>query len=226
MASCQSLTSQLIKVSGDFLNRYQDFRKEAAKVFVDVILPGDNPKALDDLIEEAFDLQTDLLNSYGKVCGDSKWKLGAREIQVPTKKVTGSLIATERTFIVAPSPFDKVIVTIKKTDGKAGAEICVCAKWPNGDKFNEKVKSIQKGKDSAGEEARFVLFDMVEKFTTIHLVHEGFPTDKFEYTVEVEGEFNEEKMKELAEQESLSERFKKADSKELNNPVSSVKSIK
>jgi hypothetical protein len=31
MASCQSLTSQLIKVSGDFLDRYQDFRKAAPK---------------------------------------------------------------------------------------------------------------------------------------------------------------------------------------------------
>ncbi|GAA0878204.1 hypothetical protein GCM10009119_11720 [Algoriphagus jejuensis] len=202
MASCQSLTSSLIKVSGDFLDRYQDFRKEAAKVFVDVIIPGSgsSQKELNKLIDSALDLQTDLFKSYGVITGEGSGKIGARDLIIPTKKVTGTLIATERTFIVAPSPFDKVIVTIKKTDGKAGADICVCAKYATDkqEQFNKKEKSIQKGKDSDGDEARFVLADMAEKITTIHLVHKGFPTDKFEYTVQVEGEFSEEKMKELA----------------------------
>jgi len=60
-----------------------------------------------------------------------------------------------------------------------------------------KEKSIEKGKDTDGDEARFVLTDMQEKLTSIHLVHKGFPTDKFEYTVEVEGEFSKEAMEEL-----------------------------
>jgi hypothetical protein len=222
MASCQSLTSQLIKVSGDFLNRYQDFRKEAAKVFVDVILPGKNPKALDDLIDEAIDLQTALLTSYGKISNDSSFEIGARELLIPTKKVTGTLIATERTFIVAPSPFDKVIVTIKKTDGKAGADICVCAKYATGEKFNEKEKSIEKGKETEGDEVRIVMGDMAEKITTIHLVHKGFPTDKFAYTVEIEGEFNEEKMKDLASQKTGIEKIKEAEAKPISKPLSSA----
>jgi hypothetical protein len=200
MASCQSVTSSLIKVAGDYLDKYQDFRKEAAKVFVDTIIPGTgaSQEQLEKLIDGAIDLQTDLLKSYGKIAGGSGAQIGARDLVIPTKKVTGTLIVTERTFFVAPSPFDKVIVTIKKTDGKAGADICVCAKYASGEYFNKKEKSIDKGSDSDGDEARFVLADMAEKFTTIHLVHKGFPTDKFEYTVKVEGEFNEEKMKELA----------------------------
>ena len=199
MASCQSLTSQLIKVSGDFLNKYQDFRRDAAKVYVDTIIPGKSgsEKKLDKLIDEAFELQKDLLNVYGNLTGEGSGKIGARDLLIPTKKVTGTLIATERTFFIAPSPYDKVIVTIRKTDGKGGAEICVCAKYTSGEQFNKKVKSIEKGKDSVGEEARFVLADMAEKITSIHLDYQGFPTDTFAYTVEVEGEFSKEAMEEL-----------------------------
>jgi hypothetical protein len=90
-----------------------------------------------------------------------------------------------------------VIVTIRKTDGKAGADICVCAKYASGEQFNKKEKSIEKENDTDGDEARFVLANMEEKLTSIHLVHKGFPTDKFEYTVEVEGEFSKAAMEEL-----------------------------
>ena len=199
MASCQSLTSQLIKVSGDFLNKYQDFRRDAAKIFVNTIIPGKSgsEKELDKLIDAAFELQKDVLNAYGKLTGEGSGKIGARDLLIPTKKVTGTLYATERTFFAAPSPFDKVIVTIRKTDGKAGADICVCAKYTSGEQFNKKEKSIEKGKDTDGDEARFVLANMEEKLTSIHLVHTGFPTDKFEYTVEVEGEFSKAAMEEL-----------------------------
>lgn len=201
MASCQSITSKLIKVSGDFLDRYQEFRKDAAKVFVDTIIPGKSgsEKELNKLIDSAFDLQTDLLKSYGKLSGEGSGKIGARDLQIPTKKVTGTLIATERTFIVAPSPFDKVIVTVKKTDGKAGADICVCAKYATDkqEQFDKKEKTIDSGKCTDGDSVKFVFTDMAEKIITIHLVHKGFPTDKFEYYVSLEGEFDEVKMKSL-----------------------------
>ena len=199
-ASCQSLTSQLIKVSGDFLKKYQDFRQQAAEVFVDTIIPrkGDTQKALTSLVDKAFGLQNDLLNTYGKLTGEGSGKIGARDLLIPTKKVTGTLIATERTFFIAPSPYDKVMVTIKKTDGKAGADVCVCAKYTTGEQFNKKEKGIDKGKETTGTEIKFVLADMAEKITSIHLVHVGFPTDKFEYTVSVEGEFSEAAMQSLA----------------------------
>lgn len=198
-ASCQSLTSQLIKVSGDFLKKYQDFRTKAAQVYVSTIIPGkgDTQKALNGLIEDAFSLQNDLLNAYGKLTGEGSGKIGARDLLIPTKKVTGSLIATERTFIIAPSPFDKVIVTIKKTDGKAGADICACAKHGTGEYFDKKERAIDKGKETIGRDVTMVLENMVDKITTLHLVHTGFPTDKFEYTVSVEGEFSASAMQSL-----------------------------
>jgi hypothetical protein len=196
-ASCQSLTSQLVNVAGNFLDRYQDFRKEAAKVFVDVILPGKNPKALDNLIDQAIDLQTDFFKAYGVVVGEGKGAFGARHQIIPTKNVTGDLVV-ERTFITAKSPFDKVIVEIKKTGGKAGADICVCAKYANGSIFNEKRKSIEKGEDSKGESARFVFTDMFDKILTIHLVQEGFVANTMDYNLSIEGEFNETEMEATA----------------------------
>jgi len=194
-ASCQSLTSQLINVAGDFLERYQDFREDAAKVFVDVIIPGkgNTSKALDDLIDQAIDLQTDFLKAYGVVVGEGKGAIGPRHQIIPTKKVTGDLL-TERTFIVAKSPFDKVTVVIKKTGGKAGADICVCAKYANGSIFNEKRKSIEKGDDSKGSSVQFVFDDMFDKILTIHLVQEGFVTNSMDYDLSLEGEFNEKEM--------------------------------
>jgi hypothetical protein len=206
MASCQSITSQLIKVGGDYIEKYQEFRKKAAQVYVDTIIPGKSgsEKELDKLIDTAFDLQTDLLNAYGKLTNDGAGKIGERNLCIPTKKVEGKLIATERTFFIALSAFDKVIITIRKTDGKAGADIAVCAKHKSGEQFNKKEKSIAKGKDSIGEEVRFVLTDMFEKFTSIHLVHTGLLTDKFEYTVKVEGEFSADAMEEVARKQNRS----------------------
>jgi hypothetical protein len=198
-ASCQSLTSSLIKVTGDFLQKYQDFRRDAAKIYVNTIIPGkgDTEKAVDKLIDDAFGLQSDLMNAYDKVSGEGSWKIGARHILVPTKKVTGSLIATERTFVIPATPFDKLTITIKKTDGKAGADIAVCAKYSTGEYFNKKEKSIDKGEETVGREVNFVLDDMADKPTTIHLVHTGLLTNKFEYTVSVEGEFNQAEMEKL-----------------------------
>ncbi len=225
MASCQSLTSQLIKVSGDFLDRYQEFRKAAAKTFVDIILPGKNPKALDDLIEEAIDLQTDFFKAYGVVAGQSKGAVGPRHQIIPTIKTTGNLVA-ERTFITAKSPFDKVIVEIKKTDGKAGADICVCSKYSNGSIHNEKRKSIDDGEKSKGDVARFVLADMFDKIVTIHLVKQGGLLNTMDYELSLEGEFNEENMKETAEQESIAEKMQNATPHKAATRISTAKNVR
>ncbi len=197
-ASCQSITSQLIKVTGDFVKKYQDFRKSAAKVFVNTIIPGNSGSQteLNKLIDQAFDLQTDLLGTYNKLAGGGGGKIGARNLQIPTKKVTGDLVI-ERTFIIAPSPFDKVTVIVKKTGGKGGADIAACAKHPNGDLYDKKEKSLDKGKDAKGDTATFVFTGMASKPMTLHLVKTGFPTDTCDYTVALEGAFDENEMKKL-----------------------------
>jgi hypothetical protein len=195
-ASCQSVTSGLLKVAGNFLDKYQELRKEAAKIFVDTIIPGKSgsEKELDKLIDLAIDLQTDLFKSYGVVAGEGDGKIGPRHLIVPTKKVTGNVKLTERTFIVAPSIFDNVTVTIKKTDGKAGADIACCAKYISGEIYDEKRRNFDKGKDSIGNDREFKFTGMVDKLLTIHIVHEGFPTDSFAYDVSVEGSFDEGNM--------------------------------
>lgn len=187
---------QLIKLSGDFLNEYQEFRKKAAEIIVETVIPGKSgaESVLAGLIDQAIDLQTKFLKSYGVAVGQGKGKIGARHQIIPTKKVTGKLL-TERTFVVALSPFDKVFVTIKKTGGKSGADIAVCAKYPNGFIFNEKRKSIDKGEGSKGDSVTFVLTDMAEKITTIHLVQTGLVTNTCEYSLTIEGEYDTEEMK-------------------------------
>jgi hypothetical protein len=194
-ASCQSVTSQLVKVAGDFLNEYQEFRKTASKVFVDTIIPGKtgSEKELDKLIDQAFDLQTNLLNSYSKLTGEGAGKIGARTLIIPTKKVTGDLVI-ERTFEVVPSPFDTVVITIEKTDGKAGADIAACAKYTNGSHYDKKERVLDKGKDAIGQTRKITFENMAEKLITIHLVKNGFPTDTCNYSISIEGIFDKEEM--------------------------------
>ena len=196
--NCSGITSGFVKVVGDFVVEFQEFRKEAAKVVVDTVIPdfAGSKEALDGLIDKAIDLQTKLFKSYGVAAGEGKGKIGPRYLIIPTKKVTGSL-KLEREFHFALSPFDKVTVTIKKTDGKAGADIAACVKYPNGEHFNEKRKSIPKGKDSKGESVKFVFTDMAEKVLTLRLVQTGFVTDVCHYSVSAEGEFDEKVMKSL-----------------------------
>lgn len=195
-ASCQSLASGLLKVAGNFLDEYQEFRKEAAKVIVDIAVPGKSSTALNNLIDDAIDLQTKLYKSYGVVVGEGKGKIGPRHLIIPTKKVTGNVL-TERTFVVAPSVFDTVTVTVKKTGGKAGVDIAACAKYSNGSHFDEKRKSIEKGEDSTGDSVTFKFTDMAEKLLTIHLVQTGLVSNKCEYYVSIEGEFDENELKKL-----------------------------
>lgn len=194
--NCSGIASGLVKVIGSFVDDYQEFRKDAAKVIVDVVIPdfAGSEEALDDLIDKAIDLQTKLFKSYGVAAGEGKGKIGPRYLIIPTKKVTGSL-KVEREFHFALCPFDKVTVTIKKTDGKAGADIAACVKYPNGEHFNEKRKSIPKGKDSKDEYVKFVFTDMAEKVLTLRLVQTGFVTDVCHYSVSAEGEFDNDTMR-------------------------------
>lgn len=198
--NCSGIASGLIKVIGNFVEDYQEFRKDAADVFVATIIPGkpDAEKKLNKLIDDAIDLQTKLFKSYGVAAGESKAKIGPRHLTIPTKKVTGSL-KVEREFVTAMCPFDKVKITIKKTDGKGGADIAACVKHANGDYFDKKERSIAKGKDSKGVSKKIEFEDMADKVLTIRLKQTGFITDVCHYSVSIEGEFNEQTMKSLSD---------------------------
>ncbi len=198
--SCQSAFSGLQNVFNNMVEDYIDFRKTAAKAFVEIIIPGKGGAntELKNLVDEMAQLQINAYQAQGIVAGQGRGKVGPRYLIAPTKKVTGELVpgGTERTFIISNNAYDKLYVTVTKTGGKAGAKIAVCTKYNNGSHHNEKRKEIPKGKDSEGESRRLVFFDMGgDKYTSIHIVKTGLITDKFEYYVTVEGEFNEDKMK-------------------------------
>jgi len=223
--SCQSAFSGLQKVFNNMVEDYIDFRKTAAKAFVEIIIPGkDGAKTeLKKLVDNMAQLQINAYQAQGIVAGQGRGKIGPRYLIAPTKKVTGKLVpgGTERTFIISNNAYDKLFVTVTKTGGKAGAKIAVCTKYNNGSHHNEKRKEIPTGKNSDGTSRRLVFFGMGEdKYTSIHIVKTGLLTDNFEYYVTVEGEFNEDKMKD--EYESDKSNKKKPASMIISNGSSSA----
>jgi hypothetical protein len=201
--SCQSLFSKAESIFNDLAQDYIEFRMEAAQVFVDYIIPGKDKKnsKLDELFDKATDMQVKLYRSYGIITGGTTAHIGGIELIVPVKKWEGACY-TERQFTILSSPYDKVVIRIKKTDGKRGLKIAACSKHANGSPHDKKEREIESGKETAGVE-RTITFekDMLNKNITLHLVASGaLPTDKCEYTLEVEGFFDEKEMEKIAKE--------------------------
>lgn len=201
--SCQSLFSKAESIFNDLAKDYIEFRMEAAQVFAEYILPGTSKKnsKMDELFDKATDLQIKLYRSYGIIAGQSSASIGGVELIIPVKKWEGACY-TERTFTILSSPYDKVVIKVKKTDGKRGLKMKACAKHSNGSVMDWKEREIESGKETAGVE-RTITFekDMLNKNITLHLVASGaLPTDKCEYTLEVEGFFDEKEMEKIAKE--------------------------
>ena len=193
--SDQRLTFQLVQTVKSFAQEYRAFRKEAARVITDTVIPSDSDDALNSVVERAIDLQTRLFESYGVKAGEEKGKFGVRYLMIPTQRVTGNLL-TERTFILAPSPFDKVTIVVKKTDGKAGADITACARYlQNNTRYDEKYKSFAIGEDSTEDSVMFVFTGAADKVITLHLLQTGRVINRFEYAITIEGELDHAAMR-------------------------------
>jgi hypothetical protein len=209
--SCQSLFSGAEKIFNNLVQDYIEFRMEAAQVFVDFIIPG-KPGAeaeLDKLFNKATKLQTDLYRSYGIITGESNATIGAINLVIPVKKWTGTCY-TERTFLILNSPYDKVVIKVKKTDGKRGLKMAACAKYSNGSLYDKIEREIDNGKETAGQERTFTFGkDMLNKNITLHLVASGaLPTDKCGYTLSVETFFDENEMKDIAKKNPPAQKTK------------------
>lgn len=199
--TCQSLFSGAERIFNNLSVEFIKFRMDIAQVFVEIIIPGkDNGgKAMDDAFDRATQMQIDLYKSYGILSGQSNMTIGAVDLIVPLKKWTGDLY-TERTFRILNSPYDKIVIKIKKTGGKRGMKFKACAKYSNGSPYDDKSGSIDK--DAEGTE-RTITFakNMVDKNISLHLVAEGgFMTDKCDYTLSIEGYFDEGEMQKLYEE--------------------------
>jgi hypothetical protein len=201
--SCQSLFSKAESIFNDLAQDYIEFRMEAAEVFASYIIPGLDKKGtkLDELFDKATDLQTKLYKSYGIITGGTNAQIGAVDIIIPLKKWEGNLY-TERQFTILSSPYDKVVIKIKKTDGKRGMKIVACSKYSNGSPHDRKDREIDNGKETEGVE-RTITFekDMLNKAISLHLVAFGaLPSDKCAYTLEIEGFFDEKEMEKIAKE--------------------------
>lgn len=198
--SCQSIFSGAEPIFNNMAKEYIKFRMDAAKVFVPVVLPGLSgaQQEVNKLIDEATQMQLQLYTSYGVMAGEGNMSVGAVNLIVPLKKWTGDLY-TERTFQILSSPYDKIVITIKKTGGRRGMKFRACAKYSNGSRYDEGERVIDK--DATGNAAvRTITFPrgMVDKNISLHLVaHGALPTDKCEYTLSVEGFFDNGEMQKI-----------------------------
>jgi len=190
-ATCQSLTPQLLKVIDNFREDYQEFREDTAHVLADLAVQDEpDTEALHHLKDEAMVLQLRLLSAYRMATGEKEEKINAKHLVIPSKKGITPL-QTQRTFIVAPSPFDEVKVNVQKTDGNAGIDVAICAKYANGMDFLKKMKFIEKGEKTQGECVQFGFTDMAGKILTIHLVQVGCTSSSCSFSLSIEGTFNQ-----------------------------------
>ena len=186
---CESTFSKVLSAGTDIFYAYQDMRKEVANVLL-----GDG---LGEVADIAIDFQTQFYETIGKVPGNGEGSVGPRYLTVPCKNITGRLqgegVITARTFITVPTGYDKLFVTIKKTDGRAGADITVCVKDDNGLTANSKNKSIDNGKSTIGTERKFTFFGTEDKYLSI-FIDKTTGLNDFAYTVKIEGEMNTSKL--------------------------------
>lgn len=226
--TCQSLFSNAEKIFNGVVQDYIAFRMEAAEVFVNFIIP-DKPKSaekMDELFDKATKLQLDLYKSFGVMTGESNQTVGAVNLIIPLKKWSGTLY-TERTFTILQSPFDKVVIKVKKTDGKRGMKMKACSKYSNGSPHDDKSREIDSGNETAGVE-KTITFEkgMMDKTITLHLVASGaLPTDKCEYTLSIEGYFDEEEMKKI-DTENKKAKKENPTPKKIENGVQVKQAIK
>ncbi len=202
--SCKSLFSGAEPIFNKLAKEYIKFRMDAAKIIVPIVVPklANAKEETDKLIDEATKMQIQLYNSYGIISGQSNMTIGAVDLIVPLKKWTGDLY-TERTFTILNSPYDKIVITIKKTDGRRGVKFKACAKYSNGSPYDEKDGEIDK--DANGTE-RTITFakNMVDKNISLHLVASGStPVNKCDYTLSIEGFFDNNEMQKIYDDNDL-----------------------
>lgn len=186
---CQSPFASLMNAFNGLKNAYQDMRKEAANIIL-----GDGAG---DIVQLSNDFQNAVFDAAGVVTGNGPGSVGPRYLLIPSRNITGRLegegVLTTRTFITAPSGYDKTYVTIEKTDGRAGCDITVCVKDPSGITVNSKQKAIGQSNSTIGNKASFTFFGTEEKYLSIYLNKTNGLND-FAYKVTITGEMNGDKL--------------------------------
>lgn len=216
--SCKSLFSGAEPIFNKVAKEYIKFRMDAAKIIVPIVLPGlaNAQEETNKLIDEATKMQIQLYNSYGIISGQSNMTVGAVDLIVPLKKWTGDLY-TERTFTILNSPYDKIVITIKKTDGRRGVKFKACAKYSNGSPYDEKDGEIDKDANGAERTITFAK-NMLDKNISLHLVASGStPVNKCDYTLSVEGFFDNDEMQKIYDDNDLGNKNNKGKGKQNQN---------
>jgi hypothetical protein len=208
--SCKSLFANAKPVFDKMAKSYIEFRQEAAKIIVPIVIPelANAQQEVNNLIDKATQMQLDLYSSYGVVAAQSNMTVGDVNLIVPLKKWDGDLY-TERTFTILNSPYDKIVIKIKKIDGSRGVKFKACAKYSNGSPYDEKVGQIDK--DGNGVE-RTITFtkNMVDKNISLHLVaFESNPLNKCDYVLSIEGFFDNEEMQKIYDDNNFGDKKNK-----------------
>jgi hypothetical protein len=127
----------------------------------------------------------DMIKWFNTMANNGRWTIGPRRIEFGTTQ-TGSLVSTASRVFVSVAPLDKDSVTfkVKKTDGKAKAQIIICKVTEKGDFINLFEGEFDKGDDNVGKE-------ITKTVTGVkgHLVQIRIDADsvvrKFEYQLRV-----------------------------------------
>ncbi len=126
-----------------------------------------------------------MVKFFNENAGNSRWKIGPRRIEWGTVQ-TGAVISTASRVFVSAAPIDKDSVTIKvkKTDGKAQADIIICKVDEKGNFVKLAQVEFAEGNDNIGEEITKTVSGVKG-----HLVQVRIDADsaikKFEYQLKV-----------------------------------------
>lgn len=194
---CVSPFSSILGVGETLVYAYNDARVAVASAFFGKGVGAAAEKSL-EFQELAYKEVKDLLN-IGPI--DMHYDMYSRAAF--TGKLEGEgggVVGGNRTFILAPGLYDKTYITIKKTSGKAGANFTACVKNADGNTEKSKSNSIDKGESTIGNEKEFTFWFTGDKWITLNVVKtDGF--NDFGYSIVIRGEYNEDRLKELYDEE-------------------------
>jgi hypothetical protein len=126
-----------------------------------------------------------MVKFFNANAGNSRWKIGPRQIEWG-KGQTGAVVSTLSRVFVSAAPIDKdsVTVKVKKTDGKAQADIIICKVDEKGNFIKLAQVEFAKGDENIGQEITKTVSGVKG-----HLVRVRIDADsavkKFEYKVTV-----------------------------------------
>ncbi len=146
-----------------------------------VINEGPPHAVLDAIILHPALFKKEMLNIWNKLNDDGWGTIGARGLAYDDSASGTIRGLTNRTFVMPPSPHDRIRVSINKTDGKAKTGITICSVGPGGETtVQEAAFTFENNKDPS--ERNFVISGVRDRVVSI-LMRNYSVANKFTYDI-------------------------------------------